>query len=154
MDAAIKIRRFWPGGVGYAAVPLLLAQVPGRLTFALNPHAAEDIGMGRVGVPTWVFIAVWVVIYPCLGIAAWRVRRDVADASVPLAVLTAGFLQTFLFWLSDGLRAVAAADATGVLLAVTSVWVFSRYSRAAMWWLLPWVVWMPVTLVVKIIALS
>jgi tryptophan-rich sensory protein len=158
MSAVVQTSRtpgFWPGGFVYAAVTLLLAQIPGAAAFALNPNTATDIGLTAVPVPAWVFIVVWMVIYPWMGIAAWRLRQDVhAGTSIPLVVLAAGFLQTKLFWLSDSLRAVAVADATGVLLAVTAVWVFSRYSRAATAWLLPWLVWMPVTLAIKIAVLS
>ncbi|HEV2781561.1 MAG TPA: TspO/MBR family protein [Actinophytocola sp.] len=150
-----RAKGFWPGGLGYAAVPLLLGQIPGIAAFTLNANAAVDIGLTEVPVPAWVFAVVWTIIYPCMGLAAWQLRRDVPGpaAAVPLAVLVAGFLQTMLFWLSDSLRAVAVADATGVLLAGTTVWVFSRYSRAATAWLLPWLLWMPVTLAIKIAVL-
>jgi tryptophan-rich sensory protein len=144
---------FWPSGFVYAAVPLVVAQIPGSVAFAVNPNLATEIGLTTVGVPAWVFIVVWLIIYPCMGIAVWQLRRDVLDASVPLAVLLAGYLQTTLFWLSDSVHAVAVADATGLLLAVITVWVFSRYSGAAARWLLPWLAWMPVTLAIKIVAL-
>ena len=45
-------------------------------------------------------------------------------------------------------------DAIGVLLAATTVWVVSRYSGRASRWLIPWLVWMPITLLIKIAALS
>ncbi len=144
---------FWPSGVVYAAVALMVAQIPGTVAFAVNPDTATDIGLTTVPVPAWVFIVVWMIIYPCMGIAAWRLRQDVRDAAVPLAVLAGGYLQTKLFWLSDSLHAVAVADATGLLLAVITAWVFSRYSGATARWLLPWLVWMPVTLAIKIVAL-
>jgi hypothetical protein len=37
-----------------------------------------------------------------------------------------------------------------VLLAYTVAWVYSRYRKAAVWWLLPWLVWMPITLGIKL----
>lgn len=150
MDTIVK-----PSAVPYVAVPVLLGQIPGAVAFAVDPDIARAIGMTEVPLAPWVFVVVWLVIYAGMGLAAWQLKRDVSTgAEVPLAVLVAGFLQTTLFWLSDSLRAVAVADATGVLLAVTTVWVFSRYSRAAARWLLPWLVWMPITLILKIVVLA
>ncbi len=141
----------------FAAVPLLLGFLPATLTFALNPRAADDIGLTAVPVPAWVFIAVWLVIYPGMGLAAWHLRRsqtrtsdNLVEACIPLAVLIAGFLQTTAFWFSDSLRGIAGMDATGVVLSATTVWIFSRYSPTAARWLLPWAVWMPVTLAIKL----
>jgi tryptophan-rich sensory protein len=159
MDVVVKAgpaAGFWPRGLVYAAVPLLLGQIPGVAAFALDPTIATDIGLTAVPVPAWVFAVVWMIIQPCMGIAAWQLRRDApgAGVSVPLAVLVAGYVQTKLFWFSDSLHAVAIADATGVLLAATTIWVFSRYSRTAAGWLMPWALWMPVTLAIKIAALA
>jgi tryptophan-rich sensory protein len=148
--------RLWPGVVAYAGIPVVLGNIPGSVAFAVNPNTAVDIGLTRVPLPPWVFVVVWAVIHAGMGLAAWQLRRSIrdGDACVPLALLAVGYLQTNLFWLSDGLRSVAAADATGVLLATVTTWVFARHSRAAARWLLPWLVWMPITLTVKIIALA
>jgi tryptophan-rich sensory protein len=110
--------------------------------------------MTRVAVPPWVFIVVWAIIHAGMGLAAWHLRRSSAvDACVPLALLAVGFLHSNLFWLAEGLRSVAATDATGLLLAAVTTWAVARQSRAAARWLLPWLVWMPITLVIKIVAL-
>jgi tryptophan-rich sensory protein len=148
----------WPRGVLFAVAAWLLGVAPGAAVFTLNHRAADDIGLTAVPVPAWVFIAVWMVIYPCMGIAAWQLwtqrSERAADAFVPLAVLVAGFLQVHLFWFTDSLRSTAIADATGMLLAATTLWVFSRYSRTAARWLLPWAIWMPVTLAIKIAVIT
>jgi tryptophan-rich sensory protein len=144
----------WPSAVLYAGIPLALANVPALLTFAINPNAAEDIGMTRVAVPPWVFVVVWAVIHAGMGLAAWQLRHSsTVDACLPLALLAVGYLHSQLFWLAEGLRSVAATDATGVLLATVTAWAFARQSRAAARWLLPWLVWMPITLTIKLIAL-
>lgn len=146
---------YWPGAFGYAAAFLLLAQIPGTIAFAVNPDVAADIGLTTVPVPAWVFIVVWMIIYPSMGVAAWQLRRTAqgADTWVPLAVLLAGYLQTKTFWLGDSLRSVAIADTTGLLFAALAVWVFARYSRSAARWLYPWLAWMPITLGIKIAVL-
>lgn len=145
----------WPSAVGYAAVPLLLGNVPGLVTFALNPDAAEDIGMTRVAVPPWLFAVVWAIIHGGMGLAAWRLRhsRSTVDACLPLALLAVSYVHSNLFWLAEGLRSVAGTDATGLLLAAVTTWAFARQSPAAARFLLPWLVWMPITLAIKVIAL-
>ncbi|MFB4281794.1 MULTISPECIES: tryptophan-rich sensory protein [unclassified Nonomuraea] len=148
--------RFWPVGLLFVLVPVLVGQIPGALAFTLNPGVATDLGMTRIPIPVWVFIVVWLVIKTGMGLAAWQLWRRAprgSDVTVPLTVLIAGYLQTNLFWLADGLRSIAVTDATGLLLAVATVVVFSRYSPAAARWLLPWLIWMPITLAVKIAAI-
>ena len=156
--ASAQPSRFWPHGLMFVAVPFLVSKVPGSLVFALNPDAADDIGLTAVPVPAWVFIAVWSVIHPSMGMAAWLVWRGREapgrDVFAPLALLLVGFLQTFTFWFTDSLRSTAVIDATGVLLAVAAWSAVRRHSRAGARWLLPWVVWMPVTFAVKIAVIT
>lgn len=149
--------RFWPVGLLFVLVPVLIGQIPGALAFTLNPEVATDLGMTQVPVPAGVFIVVWLVIKAGMGIAAWQLWRRAprgSDVTVPLTVLIAGYLQTNLFWLADGLRSVAVTDATGLLLAAATVVVFFRYSASAARWLLPWLIWMPITLAIKIAAIA
>jgi tryptophan-rich sensory protein len=69
---------------------------------------------------------------------------------VPITVFVVALLQTLSFWLTNSLRMTAVIDATGLLLAYTVACVYSRYRKAAVWWLLPWLVWMPITLIIKL----
>jgi tryptophan-rich sensory protein len=141
----------------FAVVALVLGFLPAALTFALRKNAAEALGLSDLPVPSWVFIAVWGAIYPCIGIAAWTVlaSRDAVTSSVvaPEIVLIAGFLQTTAFWFTDSLRATAVTDATGVLLSITAAVVLYQSVPLAVPWLLPWLLWMPVTLILKLTAL-
>ncbi len=148
--------RFWPSGVLFVVVPWLISQIPGTAVFALNPNAAADIGLTRVPVPPWVFIVAWMIIHPSMGVAGWRLWRAAhnIDVGVPLALLAVGVLQTNFFWFTDSLRATAVTDATGMMLAVTTLWAFSRYSRTAARWLWPWAIWMPLTLALKIAVIA
>lgn len=74
--------------------------------------------------------------------------------SVPLVVFGAALLQSLTFWLTTSLHMTAVIDATGVVLAYTVAWVYGRYCPAAVWWLLPWLAWMPMTLLIKLWAIS
>ncbi len=141
----------------FAAIALILGFLPAALTFALRKNAADEIGLSQLTVPAWVFIAVWAIIYPSLGVAAWQVfateSRSVALV-VPTAVLVAGFVQTTAFWFTDSLRSTAVTDATGVLLSILATVVLFQTVPMAVPWLLPWLLWMPVTLVLKLVALA
>lgn len=140
----------------FVVVPLVLGFLPAALTFSLNPNAAADIGLNQVPLPAWVFVAVWLVIYPGMGLAArrlWRQRSN-ADVCVPLAVLALGFLYTTVFWLTDSLRTTAILDGFGVAMAATTTWVVAHHNSTAARWLLPWLLWMPTTLILKLAVLA
>jgi tryptophan-rich sensory protein len=130
--------------------------LPVALTFALDPGAAGRIGIDVVPIPAWLFTAVWLVAYPGMGVATWLIwrLRDRVDVTVPLAIFGAGFLQSLSFWATNSVRMTALIDATGILLSCTVAWVYSRYARATVWWLLPWLAWMPITFAFKLWALS
>ena len=140
----------------FALTPLIVGFIPPGLVFGLNPNAASSLGLNAVSIPAWVFIGVWVLAYPGMGLAAWLVwrRRAEVDACVPIAALVAAFVVTLSFWLTDSLRMTATLDAINLVLAWTTVLVFSRYSRPAALSLLPWAIWMPITLAFKLLALS
>lgn len=142
--------------IAFALVPLVLGFIPPGLIFGLNPNAASNIGLNGIPIPAWVFIAVWIVAYPGMGLAAWHVwqRRSQSDACVPIAMLGACFVVTLSFWSTNSLRMTAVLDAINLILAWTMVWVFSRFSQAAAICLLPWAIWMPITLVFKLVALT
>lgn len=140
----------------FALGVLVLGLLPGGLMFALNPNAASNIGSDAVPLPPWIFVVVWFIIYPSMGVATWLIwqRRREVNVSVPLVVFAAVFLQNLSFWLTNSLRMTAVMDATGMMWAFTLAWVYSRYSKPSVWWLLPLMIWMPITLAIKIWALS
>ena len=136
----------------FAVTVLGIGMLPGALSFALDTTTSTRIGLGVVPIPVWVFRLVWLIAYPSMGIATWLVwrRRREVDVAVPLVVFGVALLQTLSFWLVDSIRMIAVIDATGVILAYTVAWVYARHVRAAVWWLLPWLIWMPITFVVKL----
>lgn len=140
----------------FILIPSLLGQIPPTLTFALNPNAVADIGLNAIPVPAWFFIIFWLIAYGCMGICAWMLVQlpQHRYSCVPLAILLAGYLQSHLFWFTDSLHNTAITDATGILLSATSFWVVRQYSKKAALWLLPWLVWMPITFALKIAAIN
>lgn len=139
----------------FALGPLILGSIPPALLFTLDPAISTRIGLGEVPIPAWVFMGVWFVAYPAMGVATWLVwrRRGVVDVSVPIAVFTAAFLQTLSFWLTNSIRMTAVLDALGFLSAYTVAYVYARYDQRAVWFLTPWLAWMPITLGFKLLAL-
>jgi translocator protein len=136
----------------FALGVLVVGFLPASLLFALNPNTASTIGLDAIPLPAWTFVVVWLVIYPSMGVATWLIwkRRLEVDVRLPLVIFGAVFLQNLSFWFTNSLRMTAIMDATGMLWAFTLAYVYSRYSRYASWWLLPLMVWMPITLTIKL----
>jgi tryptophan-rich sensory protein len=141
--------------LAFLLVPLIVGFIPPGIVFGLMPETTSRLGMAELHLPAWVFITVWLVVYPGMGWAAFTVwRSDRAQASVPLAVLGCAFFITLAFWLTNGLLMTATIDAINLLMAWTTIWVFSRYSKRAALALVPWGLWMPVTFALKLHALT
>ena len=147
-------------GLAFASAALALAVgfLPAALTFGLDPTAASRLGMSDVRVPLWVFVAVWSIIYPGMGLTAWSLTGQLDERSpathTPFAILGASFLISLTFWLTNSLRMTATLDAINALLAFTTLWVVSRYSTRAARFLIPYAAWMPITLLIKLIAIE
>jgi translocator protein len=107
--------------------------------------------------PPWVFWAVWLVIYPCWGVATslvWE-QRHTADVKAVMALYFLTLISNTLFLpianLSGGNPAVLSLmDANGVVSSWVIAWLYTRYTRAAGLWMLPLLIWMPITLALKI----
>ena len=123
-----------------AVAALVLGFIPAGLTFGLRKNAAQKVGLSELPVPAWVFIGIWAIIYPTMGIAAWQITasaENFTDTTVATIVLAAGFLQSIAFWFTDSLRSTAVMDATGVLLSITAAAVLALTTPSAAAWLLP-----------------
>ena len=148
------------GAVAFAGGILALGLLSAGLSFAAQPEAVGSRApqvYPPIYPPDWAFWAVWLVIYPCWGVATWLVwqrhqevnlrnfRRFFAAtlalnlAFMPIAALTRG-----------NPAVLAALDATGIVLLPLTFWMYGRYSRLALYWLSPMFIWGPITLGLKI----
>ncbi|MEM8535918.1 MAG: TspO/MBR family protein [Chloroflexota bacterium] len=130
--------------IGMVTALLATTFLPNDVFTAQNEPAFAPIA--------WLFWSVWIVIYPSMGIATylvWRLR-GVEDVTLPLLLFVVSLLQGLSFWLSDTVRMTTIIDATGLLLSYAVAYAYSRHSRAAVLWLLPLLIWMPITLALKI----
>jgi benzodiazapine receptor len=126
--------------IGFLAFSFL----PTEIFTAQNVPAIEPIA--------WLFWAVWIVIYPSIGVATYLIwkRRTIEDVALPLLLFCVLLLQNLSFWLSNTVRMTTVIDATGLFLSYTLAYSYYRHSKAAALWLLPLLIWMPITLTIKI----
>lgn len=139
--------------IGTLVVGMLTAYV----SFALFP-LDRTYTLPVVYPPLWMFWVVWLILYPTMGLAAghiWLKRRefDIRGAMIFYAsILLTNFMFLPIANVSNGNPAIMTfMDINGVLTAGLLGWLFSRYSKQAFYWLLPLILWMPVTTAFKIL---
>ncbi len=108
-------------------------------------------------VPPWVFPAVWTALFPCFALATLRAldgapRPEVRAAkawALAAALVTLAWLPVACVadepWVNVGL------DVGAWLVLAVAGWVFARASRAALCWLAPLLVWMPITTAISVV---
>jgi tryptophan-rich sensory protein len=141
----------WLGAIGFAVALLALGLGVAFLALATRPALEGVVEQPDLLFPPWVFWAVWLLIYPAQGVALWLIwrQRRAKNVSAPVILFAVAWLQNLTFWLTDSLVTTAFIDTVGLALAYATAWLFARYSRAAARWLLPWLIWMPITTVLK-----
>jgi len=139
--------------VVFAVVMLIIGMLPGSIAFMLDPSTPTRIGLGEIPIPAPVFVMVWLIAYPCMGVATWLIwrRRDTINVSVPIAIFIVGFLNTFIFWFTNSVYMTAVIDFVVLSLAYTVAFVYFQYDKRTLLWLLPWLIWMPITFGVKVL---
>lgn len=144
------------GALLFALGTLLSGSLAAWLSFTVIPPVPAYAHLPWLYPPPWVFWLVWIVIYPCKGLAAWLVWRERSRADVrgAMAVFTMILIGNMLFLpianLSGGNPLILTLmDFNGVVSSWIIFWLYRLYSKAAGWFLLPLVIWMPVTFLLK-----
>ncbi len=120
------------------------------------PDAAAQTVSPEIPLPTWIFWAVWVVNYPCLGIATWVVwrRRHEAPVTEALVLFGVNLLVLLAFMpitsIAGDNRVAALMDVLGLTSGYAVAWSYARVSRTALQWLTPYLVWLPITTALKL----
>jgi len=150
----------WRGAVAFAIVALALGTLPVPLALSLAPAGDLSATAPGVHLPSWFFGAVWMVINPCLGVASWLVwkRRAQPGATEALALFGVAFL-LFLAFLpitaaAHDQRVTAMMDILGLVYAYVAAWVYSGVDAKTIRWMLPLLVWMPITALLKFVTLG
>lgn len=148
------------GALAAAVFTLAIGHLMVPIAFALAPEAGLTAAAPGVSLPTWVFGAVWTVIYPALGVAVYRVakRRERPGATEALVCFAVVALHLLAFLpvtaAAAEQRVTAMMDVLGLCGSYALAFVFRRIDRATMWWLLPLLIWMPVTTALKLATLG
>jgi tryptophan-rich sensory protein len=147
------------GAVAFALTTLALGNLPLPLAFALAPEGDLAASSPGVALPPWVFVAVWTIIYPALGVATWRVwlKRAEPGAIEALALFGVSFLVLLAFVpitaAAADQRITAMLDVVGLTCAYVSAWIYRRIDFTTTRWMLPLLVWMPITAFLKFVTL-
>jgi tryptophan-rich sensory protein len=133
--------------VGFVAAGLVAGAVGGLATAAGLRDWYPALDKPSWNPPGWVFGPVWSVLYVLIGVAAWLVWRERADAAVGVA-LGVWALQLVLNsvwpWLFFGLHLPGWAFAEILVLwaaIAATIVLFRDASPAAAWLLVPYLAW-------------
>lgn len=149
----------WLGAVACAVGTLALGNITVPLALALAPPGGLPASAPGLQIPSWVFAAVWTVIYPALGVATWRVwrRRTRPGAAEALALFGVCFLFLLAFLpitaAAADQRVTAMMDVVGLACSYTTAWVYRRVDAGTLPFMLPLLAWMPVTTFLKLVTL-
>lgn len=140
----------------FSVVTFIIGMLTAYISFTLFP-LDRTYNLPAVYPPLWVFWLVWIILYPTMGLAAGHIwlQRKVADIRGAMTFYASILLTNFMFLpianVSNGNPAIMTfMDVNGVLTSILLGWIFSRYSKTAFYWLLPLILWMPVTTIFKI----
>ncbi|GLV55437.1 hypothetical protein KDH_22810 [Dictyobacter sp. S3.2.2.5] len=106
------------------------------------------------------FWIAWLIIIPSWGVASWLVwlKRKVTDIRGAMVVFFWFLLSLIAFFpqtaaTNESVLGIFVGDIQGIIESWLIIWLYSRYSKAARWWLLPLVIWFPITAIIKFINL-
>jgi translocator protein len=138
---------------------LLLGQLSGGISFILFPFNPASTGYTNPPVfpSPAMFTFVWVILYACMGISIayiWNERKRVDIKGVMTSfvwVMIATMLFVPVMILSKGSPGVMTLlDVNGTLAAFLYARLALIYSRKAYGWVIPLLIWMPITTTLKI----
>ena len=140
----------------FSVTTLVAGQLIGFLSFKFFP-VERTYNLPEIYPPTWMFPAIWCILYPCMGLSIgyiWQLRKQIDIRAVficYLIMLTANLLFVPIMNLCNGDPGVMTLmDLNGVISSILFGWLCSGYSKKAFYWSLPLMIWMPITLIIKI----
>lgn len=150
------VRSHWSTPWLFSICPLLVGSMAAQIGISV-PHTASPWHYPPLWPPLWVFWLVWIDIYPGWGFATylvWQKRRE-ADVRGALALFAIMFVSGLFFMpiaslSGDNPGVMTLGDLNGVVGSLIVAWVYTRYSRQSIWYLLPLLIWMPITFALKV----
>ena len=103
----------------------------------------------------WVFPVVWVINYAVMGVAVasvwpYRHERTTRIALMLFMIqLVLGFVWLPLVYGFHSILLGLLLDITGLLLVISTTWIFRRITLQTVWWMLPYIAWLLYTTALK-----
>lgn len=155
MKNKLTVKEKW-AGVLFALGTLVLVMIAAGFGFYFAPPN-ENLETAPGDSFFWV---AWLIVLPTWGIATWLVwlKRKEADIRGAMVVYVWFLLGILSFFPStaateQSVLNIFISDVMGIIQSLLILWLYSRYSKAAAYWLLPLVIWFPITTVIKFINL-
>lgn len=147
----------WWMAIVFAVSTLTLGMLAAGWGYSLNRGYEQVVINPPVYPPDWFFWAIWLILYPLLGISTWIVwcHRQIPPARTALIIFTIHFLVN-LSWVP----VVHVTRSTLVVPVVMDIFVdgfalvtaisYWRVSKLAFYWLIPYLAWNVFTTFIKI----
>jgi tryptophan-rich sensory protein len=146
----------WPAALAFCVTPLLAGAAAAKVGLGLRP-VNTPWHYPAHWPPLTMFWLVWTVIYPSWGYGAYLLwqKRNRADVRGAIAMTLTTMVGGLFFMPTAALTGnnpivMTLGDANGVLSSWILAWLYSRYDSRSTWFLAPLLVWMPITLGLKI----
>lgn len=147
----------WWMALVFAIGILTLGMLAALWGYSMGSGYEQQVVNPPIYPPEWFFWAIWLVLYPMLGISTWYVwrRRQEPSAKIALVVFIIHFIAN-LSWVPV-VHATQSTLAVPVLMDIfVDLFVFAtaiaywRASKTAFLWLLPYLAWNVFTTFIKI----
>ncbi len=155
MNKQLTVKEKWMG-IWFSLGTLVLVMIAAGLGFYFAPPN-ENLQTAPSESFFWV---AWLIVLPTWGIATWLVwlKRNEADIRGAMVLYVWFLLGTISFFpataaTDQSVLAIFISDVMGIIQSLLILWLYSRYSKAAIYWLLPLVIWFPITTFIKFINL-
>ncbi|MED3971724.1 tryptophan-rich sensory protein [Priestia megaterium] len=155
MKNQLSVKEKWMG-VWFALGTLVLVMIAAGLGFYFSPPN-ENLQTAPSDSFFWV---AWLIVIPTWGIATWLVwlKRKEADIRGVMVVYVWFLLGIISFFPStiateQNVLAIFISDVMGIVQSILILWLYSRYSKTSLYWLIPLVIWFPITTIIKFINL-
>lgn len=155
MNNQLSVKEKWMG-VWFSLGTLVVVMIAAGLGFYYSPpNESLQTAPGDS-----FFWTAWLIVLPTWGIATWLVwlKRNEADIRGAMIVYVWFLLGIISFFpltaaTDQSVLAIFISDVMGILQSIFILWLYSRYSKAAIYWLIPLIVWFPITTLIKFINL-
>jgi tryptophan-rich sensory protein len=161
IDSAVPNKRFRPvAALAFAGGVLAIGIISAFIGFLLtDPSRSVQTLPTLLSLPPWFFWVVWIVIYPALGVATYLVWQTPTSLGRRMALVyfTLYLASNIAFLpinaLIPGVWTAFTLDVIGGIAGIGLAVAFYRVAPRSLPWLLPLLVWLPITTANKVPAI-